>query len=251
MSKNIGFFVVLFSCLVCGPAAGEASLSEAVAAQRALTEDQPGNATLFNDLGNLLLLLGEEREAEDAYRRALQIDGELLSAHFNLALLLQQTYRPTKARREFKQLLKIDPENAWSHYQIGVLDARRGKRDAAIRSYARALRIEPRLTDPAFNPHILDNTLAASATLKAYADVSSAHLVPRTYESPRRIAGILVPEISGETTRMTKAERRRLRRQKKATPTDSPASPALEDQEARPAPKPPLRKDKPPDPPAG
>ena len=172
------------------------SLHEAIELQQDRIDESPDDAGLFNDLGNLLLLVDLSREAEEAYRAASQLDPESTAPRFNLGLLLHQSGRPAKARREFEMLLKIDPDHAWAHYQLGVLSARQGKRATAIRSYARALRLEPRLTDPAYNPHILENPLAASATLTAYADLSSVDLVPRTYEAPRRIAGLLIPMLS-------------------------------------------------------
>jgi tetratricopeptide (TPR) repeat protein len=187
------FLLTIATLLPAGSIAEELTLPQAITAQRALIETRSNDASLHNDLGNLLLLVGDEAEAENAYHQALFLEPELVSAHFNLGLLYQHTSRHKKARREFDQAIVLQPEHAWSHYQIGVLNALQGRRKAAINSYARALRLDPRLTDPAFNPHILDNNLAASATLAAYADVSSADLVPRTYESPRRIAGLLVP----------------------------------------------------------
>ena len=187
------FLLMIVALLPTGSTAEELTLPEAIETQRALIETGSNDASLHNDLGNLLLLVGDELEAENAYLQALFLEPELVSAHFNLGLLFQQTYRLKKARREFDQAIHLQPDHAWSHYQLGVLNALQGRRNAAINSYARAFRLDPRLTDPAFNPHILDNSLAASATLEAYADVSSADLVPRTYESPRRIAGLLVP----------------------------------------------------------
>ena len=187
------FLLLIVALLPAGSTAEELTLPEAIESQRALIETRSGNASLHNDLGNLLLLVGDELEAENAYHQALFLEPELVSAHFNLGLLYQQTYRLKRAQREFDEAIRLQPDHAWSHYQLGVLYALQSRRNAAIKSYARAFRLDSRLTDPAFNPHILDNSLAASATLEAYADVSSADLVPRTYESPRRIAGLLVP----------------------------------------------------------
>lgn len=197
MKKTLRLLLLIALAPATGFAAEEPTLAEAIAAQEALIERRPNLAKLHNDLGNLLLLVGKPSEAESSYRRAVSINPKLASAHFNLGLLLQQTLRNRKAAREFKQTTSLRPDHAWAHYQLGVLKAKRGRRDAAIKSYARALRLDPRLTDPAYNPHILNNNLAPSATLAAYAGDSSADLVPRTYESPRRIAGLLVPMLPG------------------------------------------------------
>ena len=197
MKKTLSLLLLIALAPATGFSAEELTLAETIEAQEALIERRPNLAKLHNDLGNLFLLVGNPSEAEASYRRAVSINPDLASAHFNLGLLLQQTLRSSKAAREFKQTTSLQPNHAWAHYQLGVLKAERGRRDSAIKSYARALRLDPRLTDPAYNPHILDNNLAPSATLAAYADDSSADLVPRTYESPRRIAGLLVPMLPG------------------------------------------------------
>ena len=115
--------------------------------------------------------------------------------------------------------MKAEPRNAWAHYQTGVLLAQRGKRAAAIKSYARAMRLNPRLTDPAFNSHIVENELASSAVLVAYADLSSAALAPRVYENPGTVTSILLAAQAGaphpEKRLQRRNERKEARRAKK------------------------------------
>lgn len=203
MVKRTACIALLTTALLAsGAGADQSTLPETVGAQLRLIEQYPNDALLHNDLGNLYLLIGKVEEAEAAYRQALTLDPELVSAHFNLGLLFQQTQRAAKAMRAYKSATKLQPDHAWAHYQLGVINSDRGRRHAAIRNYARALRLEPRLTDPAYNPNILDNGLAPSATLAAYADDSSADLVPRDYESPRRIADLLVPGLPEAADRL-------------------------------------------------
>ena len=171
----------------------QTNLSEAIRFHRAAAEDHPEDAKILNDLGNLLVLAEAYDEAADSYRQALTLAPESVPVLYNFGLLYQQTENPAKARRTFRRVLEISPEHAWSHYQLGVLLASQDKRAAAIRRFAVALRLQPRLTDPAYNPHILDNTLAADATLRAYANLSPAALAPRLYEHPRQVADLLIP----------------------------------------------------------
>jgi len=168
------------------------NLSDSIRAQQRLVDRRPQNPGLVNDLGNLLYLDSRLDEAEDAYRRSLELNPDYISARYNLALLLQKTERYRRAAKEFKRVIRLDPQHSWSHYQLGVLQARGGKRGAAIKSYARSMRLDVRLTDPAVNPHIVENDLASSAILFAYSDLSSASLAPRAYENPSRITDFLV-----------------------------------------------------------
>jgi tetratricopeptide (TPR) repeat protein len=201
-------------------AAPSSRVQKALRVQERLLRRDPGNAALHNDLGNLQLATGDFAAAEASYRSALELDPDLVSARFNLALLLQQQGHLVKARRAYSRVLEIDAAHAWAHYQLGILQARRGSRDKAIEHFAVALRRDRRLTDPAYNPHILDNPLAPSATLRAYADLTSVDLVPRTYASPRRILGVLVPELDEDgkptpdkpLTKNNRADRKKKRR---------------------------------------
>jgi tetratricopeptide (TPR) repeat protein len=233
-------FVLLLS--VPGVALGQPYLSEALAIQRSLALENPDDPALLNDLANLLLLAGEMNESEDTYRRAIELAPESISVHYNLGLLLQQTERPEKARREFQQVITLNPEHAWSHYQLGVLLAASGRRSSAIEQFATALRLDPRLTDPAFNPHIVENDLAASATLMAYSHLSPATLAPRIYEEPSRIAGLLLPlPVPFDQSRAAKPTVEEDAASAEEEPVDSaPArdTEAVEDEE-KPAPEPP------------
>ena len=198
------------------------NLPAAVAAMQRLVERTTGDAGLYNDLGNLLYLAERLREAEDAYEQGLRIDPDSVSLRYNLALLLHQTDRPRRAENEYRKVLKRDPEYAWSHYQLGVLLARRGRRDSAIHSFARAMRLEPRLTDPAFNPHIVENSLASSSILWAYSNLSPAALAPRVYENPAHVTSILLAAQEGKRTPETKVERK-LRREQRRRARQKPA----------------------------
>jgi tetratricopeptide (TPR) repeat protein len=178
--------------------AASPNLERALESQHQLVAAEPGNATAYNDLGNLLLLAGREGEAEDAYRRALEIDPGSVSAHFNLAVLLQQNGRLEEAREQFQQLIEISPRHGWAHYQLGMLAAERGNRSKALEHYARAFAYDTSLTFAKTNPHIIDNPLATEALLlSSRYRQSAATQVPRQYADPERIAEWLLAEEPG------------------------------------------------------
>ena len=72
------------------------NIERAVAAQRELLA-QEETAERSNDLGNLLLLADDPEGARAAYERAIELDETLVSAHYNLGLLLQQLGRESSA----------------------------------------------------------------------------------------------------------------------------------------------------------
>ena len=190
----------LAAALVAAPlllgAAPTAQLAQAVAAQRTLVEEHPGSAGALNDLGNLLVETGELEEAEEAYRRAMDIEPGRPEPPFNLALLLTARQQPRAARRVLQTLLKEHPDHAWGHYQLGTLREASGKRSRALRSYREAFRLDPSLTDPRHNPHVVDNRLVTAAMLEAFALIAPAATSQRIYADPSRITGLLMPRLS-------------------------------------------------------
>ncbi len=200
------------------------NLPDAIAAQHRLIEQSPEDAGLYNDLGNLFYLADRTEEAEDAYREGIRLDPEFIPIRYNLALLLHQSNRPRRAEQEYRWVLKTMPDHAWSHYQLGVLFYERGRRAAAIRSYARSMRLDPRLTDPAFNPHIVENSLASSAILMAYSDLSAAALAPREYENPGHVTAILIQAPDGRGMLEQKIDKSRERKQRRKAKQQDPGN---------------------------
>lgn len=170
----------------------DSQLQRALRKQQRLIAGSPQDATLWNDLGNLLMLGDRTTEAEEAYLRGLEIDPELVTARYNLALLYQQTHRLSRSKRELNRILKNRPNHAWARYYLGVAHAETGQRKAAIRQFALAIRLEPDLTNAAYNPHVIDNGLLADAALRAYADTQGAELAPRLYENRERVVRSMV-----------------------------------------------------------
>jgi hypothetical protein len=183
---------IALACLAAGSALPPPNLERALATQRALAAQEP-TAEHFNDLGNLLLLAGREQEAEDAYGRALELDEQMVSAHYNLALLLQQRGRSRSALRHLREVVAVDPEHARAWFQIGALHEAAGAEGPAVRAYARAYLLEPGLSFADENPQVLDSKLTTRALLVANQALPDAGDAPLDYAEPRRIAGLLLP----------------------------------------------------------
>ncbi len=185
---------------IAAVAAVPPNLSKAIEAQQRLAAERPGDAAVFNDLGNLLLLVPRPEEAEAAYRKALELDPQKASAHYNLGLLLQQRGELKEAMKHYEQTVKAEPGHAWAHYQMGTLYERWGQESRAIDSYGQAFALDPQLAFPEVNPHIVENKLVTEAMLRAYKGDYAPPQAPKVYEDPARIANLLVtnPEAAGK-----------------------------------------------------
>lgn len=216
--------MTLFTSLVVGlaalglgafgaPAAPPPNLTNALATQQELAAQRPDDPQVLNDLGNLLVVVGREKEAEESYRRALELDPEMVSARYNLGLLLAQRGDRKLALEQFEAVLDTHPDNAWAHYQAGtIFEARHAKRKA-LEHYAEAFRLNPQLAFPEVNSHVIDNAYVTEALLLAYRNLPTTSLAPKTYEEGSRIVSLMVAESEhqqqtdeGETAEQPEAE---------------------------------------------
>jgi hypothetical protein len=161
---------------------------------------------VYNDLGNLLVLASQPDEAEEAYRKAVEIAPDRVASLFNLALLQQQRGELREALRLYRRVLDVQPKHAWAWYQIGTLYEHWGQEGRAVEAYADAFRIDPQLAFPEVNPHVVENTLVTRAMLRAYQQGYDQPQAPAMYEEPGRIISLLVPRPSTQPQQATGAE---------------------------------------------
>ncbi|HVR30806.1 MAG TPA: tetratricopeptide repeat protein [Thermoanaerobaculia bacterium] len=190
------FTAAAIALTLAATGAGESprQLASALAEQRTLTEERPNDAGVWNDLGNLLSLVGDVDEAERAYARALELDPTSSSALFNLALLREERSDLAGAAGGYRSLLELDPGNARAHYQLGSIEERLGQRQEALRRYAEAFTLDPELLFAETNPHIIENRLVTEALLIAGRGRRSQPSTPRAYDEPGRINSLLAPQ---------------------------------------------------------
>jgi len=107
-------------------------------------EADPHNAEAQYELGNTLASLGQKREAELCYRRAVSLKPDLVEAHNNLGSLLESLGRPEDAERSYREALALRPDLAQLHNNLGIALVSLGRLDDAERCYREALAREPR-----------------------------------------------------------------------------------------------------------
>lgn len=168
--------------------------------------EHPRDADLLNDLGNLLALAGNFTEAEDVYRRALEIDPDDVTSLYNLALVLGEQGQFRAARKTCQSIIELDPRHAWAHYQLGTLYAEQNNRRKAVHHYEKAFSIDRSLASPKVNPHMVENKLATQALLQLYVNESPSTQAPRIYEEPGNVADLLLQRESAEPAAENAAE---------------------------------------------
>ena len=117
----------------------------------------------------------DPRAAEEAYRRAIEIDGTFAEAHLNMGRLLHAAGAVREALDEYRAAGMIDGEDAVTHYNIGVASQDLGNLDDAVAAYERAIELAPRFADARYNLSTLyeelGNTALAVQHLHAYRDL--------------------------------------------------------------------------------
>lgn len=113
--------------------------------------------------------------AEEAYRRALEIDSTLAEAHLNLGRLLHADGKVEEALDEYRAARTIDGKDAVIHYNIGVASQDLGEFDDAVGAYERAIELAPRFAGARYNLSTLYEELGDTALavqhLRAYRDL--------------------------------------------------------------------------------
>ncbi len=99
-------------------------------------------AEIYSDLGFVLDRQGKYEEAVENYDKALALDPNCASAHFNLAVSLLRRDELDESAAHYKEALRVKP-NAATHNGLGFVLSRQGKLDDAVVQFREAIRTDP------------------------------------------------------------------------------------------------------------
>ena len=114
-----------------------------VAYKRSIELDEK-NASPWNNLGNLLQILARYADAEAAYRRSIELDDKYASPWNNLGNLLQyHLVRYTEAEVAYRRSIELDEKGAFPWYNLGnLLQAHLGRYAEAEAAYMRSIELD-------------------------------------------------------------------------------------------------------------
>lgn len=118
-------------------------LSEAEQCYRRLIEIQPEIAEHYVALGTLLLEHNASIEAEASYRRAVALNPDSAEVHGLLTSLLINQQRFTEAEVACRRSLALNPRSAATEKKLGYILHQTGRNLEAAQAYRRALTIDP------------------------------------------------------------------------------------------------------------
>lgn len=138
----------------CSPAGPRAALkgkryiergdyADAVAELKVATTLLATNAGVWNYYGVALQGAGQPDEAVNAYKRALELDRDLMEAHYNLGNLWLDQNKPDQARVEFTAYTLRRNNDADGWFKLGSAQLRTGDPVQAEKSFSAVLSLKP------------------------------------------------------------------------------------------------------------
>jgi tetratricopeptide (TPR) repeat protein len=142
--------LVISGCTPAGPRAllrGKKDLDSgnyagAVAQFKTATELLSTNAAAWNYYGVALQSAGQLDDAVNAYRRALELNRDLVEAHLNLGTLFLDQNNPDAAKTEFTAYALRRPNDPAGWLRLGSAQLKLGETVAAERSFSAAYHLD-------------------------------------------------------------------------------------------------------------
>ncbi|MDE2667811.1 MAG: tetratricopeptide repeat protein [Acidobacteriota bacterium] len=120
-------------------------LEEALAAATIASAQRPNEGRSYSLLGRILEDLQRMEEAEENYRRVLELNPRNREALKYLATSYFNRKSYGEALDLYRRLAEVEPDNAKTHNNIGATLYYLGRPEAAVRSFKQALSLDPTL----------------------------------------------------------------------------------------------------------
>lgn len=92
-----------------------------------------------------------QREAIEAYEKALELNPTHPAAHINLGTLYYNRQDYAKAEQHYRTAVEVDPRYALAHFDLGNVLDETGRLQEAIQAYRQAIQLAPTYADAHYN----------------------------------------------------------------------------------------------------
>jgi tetratricopeptide (TPR) repeat protein len=111
---------------------------DAIAEYEAAIQLAPNEPRLHEELGTEYRRIGKMQEAEEAFRKELQIDPDNVVAQYKLGVLLTEKGNAAQGKQMIEEALKVRPGLSHADYNLGRAEMLLGNDQAAVEHFARA-----------------------------------------------------------------------------------------------------------------
>lgn len=122
-------------------------LDKSIAAWKEALAMEPDDVSALSNLGSAYTYAGRLDDATAQYRRALEIDPENYKTRSNLGVALARTGHREEALRHLRHALELNPEDVPTLTALGGTLMQAGELDNAIEALRRAVDLDPSHTD--------------------------------------------------------------------------------------------------------
>lgn len=161
-------------------------LEEAANHFKASLEIEP-RAEIYSDYGFTMARMNRPREAFAAYRKALELDPNCASAHFNLAAAYVMANKLAEAETHYRKALE-GRDTAETHNGLGYVLARQNRMDEAFAEFRKAIELDPNYT---FAYNNLADALARAGQLEEAEKVYKQSLAVKESASVYAALGVV------------------------------------------------------------
>ncbi|HCC79286.1 MAG: hypothetical protein A2X25_08775 [Chloroflexi bacterium GWB2_49_20] len=118
-------------------------LGKAIATFQKVIEQDPRNASAWNNLGRVFTDQGRQDSALHAFKKAIKLAPRYANAWNNLGNFHRQNAQSRDALHAYKQSARFEPQNAKPVINLAHTHLDAGQPDLAIRAYKKATRLVP------------------------------------------------------------------------------------------------------------
>jgi tetratricopeptide (TPR) repeat protein len=112
-----------------------------------LAKDPTGNPAVYYYLGKSLFESNQLQEAEQAFKKGLELKADMKGAHYFLGNVALKDDRAKDAIPEYEKELALTPDSDSVYYMLGQAYAQSGEDDKALEAFQKTVTINPSKSD--------------------------------------------------------------------------------------------------------
>lgn len=120
---------------------------EAIATYQRLLEINPNVAPAYCNLGSILQIQGKIPEAIASYQKAIKLKPDMMLGYRNLGGLFSNEKQFKEAEKYILQAIQLEPNSAELYQDLGNILRQTGEIEKAINCFRNAIKLDPKLSD--------------------------------------------------------------------------------------------------------
>ena len=119
------------------------NLKKAELIYKDLLKDQPLNQDIYYYFGNLNISLNKFNDAEDNFRKAIELKPDFFQAQMNLANTLKELNKLNESEKIYKKVIKFNTNHHKAYFNLGCLQQELARLKEAEENFNKAIELKP------------------------------------------------------------------------------------------------------------